>query len=214
MCQILKCLTVIFSGDTNISFWEIYIERFQNCWITSSLYATKVLRSVSNIYQNPYRSFGIIRFTINKDQDEKDHSSKRFLARKISRNRFRRTKIKNCSVEIKNIIKSTNSSNISRFNLKLCAFVYDAMIDFPPSNFMYDTITINNFFRIVYCLIIVKVYLHHYREDFWKIDREDFVFWYVFLYKRLLCNCMGYKRFKYWWNKFKTYTLWKYCRKY
>ena len=57
------------------------------------------------------------------------------------------------------------------------------MIDFPPSNFMYDTITNNNFFRIVYCLIIVKVYLHHYREDFGKIDKEDFVFWYVFLYK-------------------------------
>ena len=35
------------------------------------------------------------------------------------------------------------------------------MIDFPPSNFMYDTITTNNFFRNVHRLIKVKVHLHH-----------------------------------------------------
>ena len=35
------------------------------------------------------------------------------------------------------------------------------MIDFPESNFMYDTITTNNFFRNVHRLIKVKLHLHH-----------------------------------------------------
>ena len=65
------------------------------------------------------------------------------------------------SVEIKNIIKSTNCNKFPRFNLKLYAFVYNAMIDFPQSNFMYDIIIVNNFFRNVHHLIKVKVHLHH-----------------------------------------------------
>ena len=65
------------------------------------------------------------------------------------------------SVEIKSIIKSTNGNKFPRFNLKLYAFVYNAMIDFPQSNFMYDIITVNNFFRNVHHLIKVKVHLHH-----------------------------------------------------
>lgn len=35
------------------------------------------------------------------------------------------------------------------------------MIDFLPSNFIYDTITTNNFFTNVHRLIKVKVHLHH-----------------------------------------------------
>ena len=35
------------------------------------------------------------------------------------------------------------------------------MIDFPESNFMYDTITTANFCRNVHCLIKVKIHLHH-----------------------------------------------------
>ena len=35
------------------------------------------------------------------------------------------------------------------------------MINFPQSNFMFDTITTNNFFRNVHRLIKVKVHLHH-----------------------------------------------------
>ena len=33
------------------------------------------------------------------------------------------------------------------------------MIDFPQSNFMYDTITANNFFRNVHRLIKVEIHL-------------------------------------------------------
>ena len=36
------------------------------------------------------------------------------------------------------------------------------MIDFPQLNFMYDTITTNNFFRNVHHLIKVKVHQNHY----------------------------------------------------
>ena len=62
---------------------------------------------------------------------------------------------------MKNIVKKTYGNKIPKFNLKLCAFVYDAMIDFPESNFMHDTITTANFFRNVHRLIKVKIHLHH-----------------------------------------------------
>ena len=61
----------------------------------------------------------------------------------------------------KKIIKCTNSNKIPRFNLKVYAFVFDAMIGFPQSNFMYDIITTNNLFRNLNHLIKVKNYLHH-----------------------------------------------------
>ena len=35
------------------------------------------------------------------------------------------------------------------------------MIDFPPSNFTYDTIITNNVFRNAHRLIKVKIHLHH-----------------------------------------------------
>ena len=66
-------------------------------------------------------------------------------------------------VKIKNIMKNTNGNKNPRFKLKVYAFFYDAMIDFPQSNLMYDTITTNNFFRNVHRLIKVKVHLHHSR---------------------------------------------------
>ena len=72
---------------------------------------------------------------VTKDEDQFDIDVKDFLQEEELR-------LKIDSVEIKNIIKSTNGNKNPRFNLKLCAFVYDAMIDFPQSNFMYDTITI------------------------------------------------------------------------
>ena len=62
---------------------------------------------------------------------------------------------------MKNIVKKTYGNKIPKFNSKLCAFVYDAMIDFPESNFMHDTITTANFFRNVHRLIKVKIHLHH-----------------------------------------------------
>ena len=84
-----------------------------------------------------------------------------FLQEKYPKTDLEQLRSKIDNVEIKNIIKSTNGNKIPRFNLKLYVFVYDAMIDFPSSSFIYDTITTNNFFRNVHRLIKVKVHLHH-----------------------------------------------------
>ena len=99
------------------------------------------------------------------------------------------------------------------------------MVDFPPSNFMYNTITTNNFFRNVHRLIKAKVHLCHsqttvkilgYAHDFcnWSVRENEiktpmivhnlFAFDMFLFIKRYMCNCMGYKRFKFWWNKFNT----------
>ena len=60
-------------------------------------------------------------------------------------------------VEIKNYIKSGSANKIPRFNLKLYAFAYNSLIDFPKSKFNYETITTNNFFGNVHR------YHHHKR---------------------------------------------------
>ena len=60
-------------------------------------------------------------------------------------------------VEVKNLVKV----KIPKFNLKLYAFVYDNLIQFPVSDLSFDTITTNNFFRNVHRLLKVKVHLYH-----------------------------------------------------
>ena len=98
---------------------------------------------------------------LNKDEDEFEIDLRNFSQEKYPETDLEELRSKIGSVEIKNIIKSTNSNKIPRFNLKLYAFVYDAMIDFTPSNSMHDTIATNNFFRNAHRLIKVKVQLHH-----------------------------------------------------
>ena len=53
-------------------------------------------------------------------------------------------------------------------------FVYDAMIDFPESNFMCDTITTANFFRNVHRLIKVTGDILGYTHDFcnWTVHEN------------------------------------------
>ena len=92
---------------------------------------------------------------VTKDKDQFDIDLKDFLQEKYPETDLEELRSKIDSVEIKNIIKSTSTNKIPRFNLKLYAFVNDAMIDFPQSNFIYDTITTNNFFRNVHRLIKV-----------------------------------------------------------
>ena len=62
--------------------------------------------------------------------------------------------------EIKSIVKNT-PYKIPRFKLKLYAFVYNKIVEFPESNITYDTVTTNNLFRNVYHMIKVKMHLHH-----------------------------------------------------
>ena len=98
---------------------------------------------------------------MNQDEDQFDLDLKDFLQEKYSEIDSEELKSKIDDDEIKNIIKKTNGNKIPKFNLKSYAFVYDAMIDFPEPNFMYDTITTANFFRNVHHLIKVKTHLHH-----------------------------------------------------
>ena len=94
---------------------------------------------------------------VTKDEDQFNIDLKDFLQEKYPGTDLEELRSKIDSVEKKNIIKSTNCNKIPRFNLKLYTFVYDAMIHFPQSNFVYDIITTNNAHR----LIKVKVHLHH-----------------------------------------------------
>ena len=91
---------------------------------------------------------------VTKDEDQLDIDLKDVLQGKYPETDLEELRSKVGSVETKSIIKNTNGNKIPRLNLKLYAFVNDAMIDFPQSNFMYDTITTNR-------LIKVKVHLQH-----------------------------------------------------
>ena len=68
--------------------------------------------------------------------------------------------------EIKNTInkieiKNLNVFNVPKFNLKVYAYVYDELINFPPTHIEYETITTNKFFINVHRLIRGKFHLHH-----------------------------------------------------
>ena len=58
-------------------------------------------------------------------------------------------------------IKNAPGSKISNFYLRLMCYVYQNLVDFPPSNFQYETLTTKNFFKHLYRLIKTKVHLHH-----------------------------------------------------
>ena len=53
-------------------------------------------------------------------------------------------------MDIKNIIKNTDSSQIQKFHLTLYAFVYNKLVVFPESDIAYETVTIDKFFGNVY----------------------------------------------------------------
>ena len=62
--------------------------------------------------------------------------------------------------EIKNALSST-FGKVTKFNLKIYAYVYDELISFPRNDMAYDTITTNRFFTNVHKLIKVKFNLHY-----------------------------------------------------
>ena len=120
---------------------------------------------------------------MNQDEDQFDLDLKDLSQEKYPEIDLEELKSKIDDVEIKNIIKKTNGNKIPKFNLKLYAFVYDSMVDFPESNFMYDIITTANFSRNVHRLIKVKIYLYHshitgeilgYTHDFcnWSVQKN------------------------------------------
>ena len=62
--------------------------------------------------------------------------------------------------QIKNAL-STTHGNISKFNLKIYAYVFDELVCFPRSDTDYEIITTNKFSANVHRLIRDKFYLHH-----------------------------------------------------
>ena len=59
-------------------------------------------------------------------------------------------------------IKHPQNSKISKFTLKLYAFVYSWLIDFPVSNISFETIATTNIFENVNRIIKVKIHTHHH----------------------------------------------------
>ena len=72
------------------------------------------------------------------------------------------TDIKNTinQTEIKNALQKTDG-NVSKFNLKIYAYVYDQLVYFPRSDIDYETIITNKFFINIHRLIRGKFHLHH-----------------------------------------------------
>ena len=62
--------------------------------------------------------------------------------------------------EIKNAL-SSSYGKVSKFNLKIYAFVYDVLAYFPQSDIQYETFTTTNFLINIHRLIKMKVHLHH-----------------------------------------------------
>ena len=58
-------------------------------------------------------------------------------------------------------IKNKRTTKISKFTLKLYAFVYQRIMKFPQNKFEFETVTTNNLFENVHKIINVKVHLHH-----------------------------------------------------
>lgn len=70
--------------------------------------------------------------------------------------------LKNCimQTEIKSALK-ISYGKVPKFNLKMYAFVYDLLVEFPITDIQYETITTNLFFVNVHRLNKVKIHLHH-----------------------------------------------------
>ena len=62
------------------------------------------------------------------------------------------------NIEIKNL---TSGEKIPSFMLRLIAYLYHGITDFPKSNFQYVTLTTKHFFKHFYRLIKSKIHLHH-----------------------------------------------------
>ena len=51
--------------------------------------------------------------------------------------------------------------NVSKFNLKVYAYIYNQLFDFPPSKISYEVTNTNKFFSNVNRLIRGKCHLHY-----------------------------------------------------
>ena len=58
-------------------------------------------------------------------------------------------------------IKSRRTTKISKFTLKLYAFVYQKIMKFPQNKFEFETVATNDLFENIHKIINVTVHLHH-----------------------------------------------------
>ena len=63
--------------------------------------------------------------------------------------------------EFKNTLKDSHG-NVPTFNLKIYVFIYNMLVDFLPTDILYDTITTNKFFINVHGMITAKIHLYHF----------------------------------------------------
>ena len=145
-------------------------------------------------YYETYKKFvkicvGLLLLTSNKVHSNQgdlfDANVRDFLDEKHPDIKIDELRSKIDKAELKSLIKET-VWKILNFNLKLYAFVYDSLIDFPASSdITFDTITTNNFLKNVHKMIKVKVHLHHshvtgkifgYPQEFcnWRIRENKY----------------------------------------
>ena len=79
-------------------------------------------------------------------------------------------------------IKNLTGDKIPSFMLRLIAYIYHGIIDFPKSNFKYEALSTKYFFRHFYRLIKSKIHLHHshitgkilgYTHDFCNLTVQE-----------------------------------------
>ena len=94
-------------------------------------------------------------------------------------------------------VKSSQKSQISKFNLCLYAFFYQKIMSFPMTNFECETVTTNNYFENFHKILNVKIHLHHSHVTGEIIGyTHDFCNWIVRENKDMVA-CMAHNFFKF-----------------
>ena len=70
--------------------------------------------------------------------------------------------LRNCALSVASKRnKRKRTTKISKFTLKLYAFVYQRIMKFPQNKFEFETVATNDLFENIHKIINVKVHLHH-----------------------------------------------------
>ena len=182
----------MFDGDFFIRYEHKFL---RNIYSKEQLKSSSEIKTLKGYYKTLKK---VIKICINlqsvlvshvnfHDSDDHDHELQDFVRNNCAGYNLEDLRNKNENMDVKNIIKNT-SCKIPEFNLKLCAFVYDKLVEFPETDIVYNTITTDSFFRNVYLMIKAKIHLHHshvtsqilgYVHDFcnWRVreNKTEFV---------------------------------------
>ena len=93
-------------------------------------------------------------------KDDKNYEVHEFVEENFPDETIHEIKNTLMQTEIKNALSSTYGK-VSKFNLKIYAYIYDELVFFPKSDIQYETFTTSKFFINVHRLIKMKVHLHH-----------------------------------------------------